>query len=188
MNNIKIKHKYMRQSLTRILLYILCTWLIIDLYQAYKRSSRRKIYYEMALQKSRETNKELLVIGDPDNGFVNKYFGRDYGCGTICIDITGCPKCKNKWKGKVENILPKLETNRYVVYVSCVLEYMDKTHIDDTIKHLKRVSGGDLYLVSVDPYSFTSMFYVGRMFTGEPSAKRIITSEYPFTDINYVEF
>jgi hypothetical protein len=140
----------------------------------------------MALVRSKEIGKPLMVIGDPDNGTSNKYLGRDYECGDICVDLIGCKKCNNGLKQKIENYLPTLKTNSYVIFISCVMEYMDNAVIDKTIAELKRVSGGNLFIVTVDPYSLTSFIYYLRFLTGESGAKRRIFTEYPFKDITYV--
>jgi hypothetical protein len=138
----------------------------------------------MAKTRSKETGKKLLVIGDPDNGFSNKYFGSDYGCGDLCVDLIGC-NCPNQIKSKIETILPKLQTDSYVIYISCVLEYVDNNVIDGIITELKRVGGKDVFIVTVDPYSLTSIFYFGSLFTGESGAKRRIFTSYPFEDVTY---
>ena len=50
--------------------------------------------YKMALLKSEETSKPLIVIGDPCNGVFNKVI-TTYKHGNICLDISGCQKCKS---------------------------------------------------------------------------------------------
>jgi hypothetical protein len=79
----------------------------------------------MAVERASNIGKQLIVIGDPYNGPSNATFGCDYQCGDICVDITGCPKCNNGIKTKLEDIIDKIDLSQYVVYVSCVLEYVE---------------------------------------------------------------
>lgn len=116
------------------------------------RHHRRIKVFNMAMKKSIETGKQLMVIGDPYTGsyitkMYNKIFGT-YSCGDVCVDLTGCPKCSkqtDKIVGNIENILSNYKYNNFVIFVSCVLEYVDD--IDFVISELYRVSGGDLYVV-----------------------------------------
>ncbi|PCC74683.1 hypothetical protein NAEX_07780 [Nannocystis exedens] len=36
--------------------------------------------------------RRLVVIGDPDAGMHTRLM-RAYGCGDLCIDMNGCPRC-----------------------------------------------------------------------------------------------
>jgi ubiquinone/menaquinone biosynthesis C-methylase UbiE len=49
--------------------------------------------------------------------------------------------------------------NSVVVFVSCVLEYVDD--VDAAIKELMRISGGHLYVVRVEPWTATAYLYPG---------------------------
>jgi len=118
------------------------------------RRWKRRDYFRRAREKARLTGKPLMVIGDPDTGCVNHYFGRDYDCGDVCLDLTGCPRCPDgtrKIRGSLEEALPGMPTGGYVVFVSCTLEYVEG--IRSVVDELQRVSGGDLYVVNVEPYS-----------------------------------
>ena len=75
------------------------------------RKIKRKVYYKKAVKRAKETNKKLLVIGDPYNGIASITTGLDYNCGNLCIDLTGCPKCDNAIKGRLEDIIPTLNLN-----------------------------------------------------------------------------
>jgi hypothetical protein len=147
---------------------------------------KRKQIYNVAKQKAIETKKPLMIIGDPDNGATNFVVGRSYDCGNLCVDITGCPKCSNGIKLKVEDYLPTLESNSYVLFVSCVLEYVDSKNIDFTFSEIKRVSGGDYFIVSVEPYSITDLFYPTKFITGESGPNQIVLTEYPSKDLKYI--
>lgn len=114
--------------------------------------------------------KPLMVVGDPDTGFVTRFFGRDYGCGDVCTDITGCPSCPNGIRGPLETVLPRLPSSSYVVYVSCTLEYV--TDLPRCIRELERVAvSGGIFVVRVEqPHS---------TFTLYPGAKWILDSAPP---------
>jgi hypothetical protein len=158
-----------------IIIGIIVLILIYEFYKSYQRSDRRTTLYNQAVITAQLKNKKLLVIGDPDNGGHCKIFGREYGCGDLCLDLVGCKNCENSITAKVEDALPNFTDNSYVIFLSCVLEYVDKETLPLILEELKRVSGGDLFIVTIDPYTIASLFYPSRFFTGEPSVKRVIT-------------
>lgn len=153
---------------------------VIGLYRKYNR----RTMFAMAQRRAKETRKPLLVIGDPYNGFSNMITGADYEHGDICLDISGCPNAPDGVqiiKGRVEEEIPKMKDDGYVVFISCTLEYVkdfDKTVVD----HLFRISGGDIFMVRVEPYSFTSRFYFGRFFTNEKHGAQRYFTKYPPVD------
>ena len=121
------------------------------------RKIKRKVYYKKAVKRAKETNKKLLVIGDPYNGIASITTGLDYNCGNLCIDLTGCPKCDNAIKGRLEDIIPTLNLNEYVIYISCVLEYLDNLPL--VMSYLNKVNKNDLFIVNVEWYSLMVYFY-----------------------------
>lgn len=131
------------------------------------RRWQRQTLYEVALQTSIKTNKSLLVIGDPDTGFINYWLGRDYQCGDLCIDLTGCPKCNNSIQENLETVLTNFESGKYVIFISCTLEYIQNM---TNIPHLWRISYGDIYIVAVEYWSPLHWYL--------PGSYRIIL-EYP---------
>lgn len=132
------------------------------------RQKRRDIF-NLAQFRAQETGKRLIVVGDPDAGLINRFIGRDYDCGDLCIDARGCLSCDNHGEGRLEDLLPGLETNSAVIYVSMTLEYVD--NMDKVLAELDRVSGGDVFVVTVPPWTLTSMFY--------PSSRRQIFAAPP---------
>jgi hypothetical protein len=169
----------------KIILFILFVVVIYELALSYTRYIRRKRIYALAKTKSQLVKKPLLVIGDPNNGSTNYLIGSSYGCGDVCLDLTGCPECPNGVKQKIEAYLPELENNSYVIFISCVLEYVDTQNLDFIHRELMRVSGGDLFIVSVEPLSLTAILYPTRFVTGERGPNQIILSEYPDTNLKY---
>jgi hypothetical protein len=143
------------------------------------RKQRRKNIYELALKKSKETGKRLFVIGDPNNDNKSIDGKADYGCGDICLDKeTGCDICPNGVKDSLENFLPKLQDNSYVIFASCVLEYV--SNFEMVKKELNRVSGGDLFIVHIEPYSLKTNLCPNLGY-GKFKRKRIIYSAPPYS-------
>ena len=129
-----------------------------ELYFAFgpRRQNKRDVF-NLALQKAHDTNKPLLVIGDPDSGFVNRFIGRDYDCGSVCIDQAGCLSCQSYQSGPLEDLLPKMASNAYVVFVNSRLERVKD--VDSVLQQLQRVSGSDIYAVTTEPYTLASLFW-----------------------------
>ena len=82
---------------------------------------------------------------------------RAYDCGDICLDLYGCNKCQNQIKGDLLKELKKIKSNQYVIFESCVLEYIDKKYHNEILKELNRVSGGNYFFVRIKPYIFPSI-------------------------------
>jgi hypothetical protein len=104
-------------------------------------------------------NKPLMVTGDPNTGNYITRLLPTYRCGDICVDITGCPSCNETIKGKISSILQTLKSNSYVIFLLCVLEFVD--NIDSAVKELQRVSGGDIFIVYVKRPLLISKFISG---------------------------
>lgn len=142
------------------------------------RRANRRALFAAAKERSRLTGKPLIVVGSPTGGIVNRLVGRDYGCGSVCVDLVGCPTCKTAVEAPLETFLPKRGDNSAVIFVSAVLEYVDE--VAPVIAELQRVSGGDLFVVTVEPWTLTSLFY--------PGAKRQFHSAPPKGDFRWQEF
>lgn len=132
------------------------------------RQKRRDIF-NLAQFRARDTGKRLIVVGDPDAGLINRFLGRDYDCGELCLDTKGCLSCSNYGTGRIEDALTDLESNSAVIYVSMKLESVND--MDKALRELDRVAGGDVYVVTVPPWTLTSLFY--------PGSRRQITKAPP---------
>ena len=163
---------------TIFLLNFIIFFIVYELFIGINRYFKRKYLFKKALQKSKELNKPLIVIGDPKQGTFNFLFGQNYGCGDITIDITGSPVCSNKSlniRGKIEDILPKIASNSAIIFISCVLEYVDSSQLPQIINNLYRIGGkSGVFIVCVEWYSFTSRLYFSRFITNESPANNII--------------
>lgn len=142
-----------------ILIKIIIVLFIIEVILAFLRSLRRRSEFKKALKLKEKKGKPLLVIGSPFTGGYNTLFGIDYDCGDICIDLIGCDSCKKSIKTDALSYLKKLPSNSHVIYESCVLENIqDKSVINNLIKEIKRVSGGDYLNVRVG-FALINYFY-----------------------------
>ena len=138
-------------NIMKYILYIFISLIILDCIFSLYRVYRRISLYNQAHEKSKLSGKRLLVIGNPYSGFINKNIFKCYDCGDICLDLNGCGDCPNQIKGDLLEELKKMESNKYVIFESCVLEYIDDIFLSEINKELNRVSGGDLYQVRNSP-------------------------------------
>jgi len=149
---------YLILGIILIFLLPLLVELIISLTS---RRQKRRGTYQNAQERSKQTGKPLLVVGDPDTGCINHYLGRDYQCGDICLDLTGCPGCPRQIKGDLVTEMKKLQDDSCVIFVSCTLEYLP--NLETAIKELERVSGdhSNLFVVAVESYSPLHFLFSG---------------------------
>ena len=133
-----------------IFIIIIIIIILIDISLSIYRNYRRSNYYNISLSVGKITGKKLLVIGNPVSGVWNKHIKQAYGCGDICLDLLGCD-CPIQIKGDILKELKKMNTNSFVIYESCVLEYIDQTKLPEVKKEIDRVSGGHYYGVRIFP-------------------------------------
>jgi hypothetical protein len=138
-----------------IIVAIILIEIILGLYRNHRRSST----YNKALTKSKKIKKPLLVIGNPNAGFMNSIYPV-YGCGDVCTDLVGCDGCKKSLKGDILDVLGKLKNNSHVVFESCLLEYVgDDKKKAKVVKEIKRVGGKNSYMVRISPALFVNWIY-----------------------------
>jgi len=149
---------------------------------AIKRKYTRRQVFEQATNRAKETGKKLLVIGDPNNGFFNTLTGPDYDYGDECIDLTGCPNAFSSnvivHKGAVENILPTLDLQEFVIFQSCVFEYIEQYDIVRNL--LENIAPEDLFFVNVEPWSLAAYIYPGFILGDDSVPKRVFVNYPPF--------
>lgn len=170
----------------RIVLFFLVLVVLFELFTIYiLRKLRRSEMYVLAEQRSNITGKPILVIGDPYNDNKSVNGAADYGCGNVCLDLTGCPLCPVGVKRRLEDYLPSLKSDSYVIFASCVLEYVDD--FDRISKELIRVSGGDLFIVAIESHTLKTNLFPNLGYQ-KFKRKRIIYAAPPFSkDIVYKE-
>lgn len=127
------------------------------------RRHKRTASYNAALQYAKSVGKPLVVIGAPDSGPTS-----GYGCGTITVDLskTSCP---NSIQLDITKSLLPFPNDSVVVFVSCVLEYID--NYEFALHEINRVSGGHAYFVGVEPWTFTGHLFPGAKRTLPPQLR-----------------
>lgn len=118
------------------------------------RKQHRRDAFNQALDAAHNKGKKLIVVGDPDGYMLSRVLGRDYDCGDFCIDPKSCPKCPAQGVGTMDQVLKSMAANSAVIFVNGAIETVDD--IDDSLKELTRVSGGDLFIAYTEPYTLTS--------------------------------
>lgn len=133
---------------------------------AISRNDQRTRAYRDALRRASETRKPLLVIGDPGAGAWTGVFPA-YDCGDVCLDLHGCPTCPVHVTADVTKPLP-FEPDSHVVFVSCVLEYVQDYNA--AMSEIVRVAGSpdDLFVASVQPWTLTAALHPGARWTVQP--------------------
>ena len=139
------------------MIYFIVFLIVYEIVICILRKIKRRTVYAKAKQRAHQTGKKLLVIGDPYNGLASKTTGCDYGCGDLCMDLTGCPNCPKTMKGRLEDTITDVNLNEYIIYISCVLEYVD--YIEYIQTFLDKVDPEDLFVVNVEWYSLMAYFY-----------------------------
>lgn len=146
-----------------ILIGLIILILINEFIHGLIRQNHRKNIYQQAVIRSKKINKPLIVIGDPYYGKGSRFYNmfmKGYECGDVTVDLTGCPLCPNGIKNDILSYLKSIkEDNTNVIFISCVLEYVDD--IENVIKEINRVAGSsdNIFIVSVNKYTLAAYFY-----------------------------
>tara|TARA_B100000524_G_scaffold149929_1_gene75893 strand:- start:498 stop:1049 length:552 start_codon:yes stop_codon:yes gene_type:complete len=127
-----------------IFLFLFLIIVIFSLFYHVKIHNDAYKLYIIAKKKAKKLNKKLLVLGSPKSisGKLMSNFTKTYGCGDLCIDMNCCIDCKNTICGKVEDTLHKLESNKYIIYESGLLEVVDDNKLHYIVNEIYRLSGG----------------------------------------------
>lgn len=117
------------------------------------RKHKRGAFYREAKDLARRLGKPLVVVGAPDRGATSSPSSAD----DIVVDIAPS-NAPNFIQADICQRIP-LPDNSAVVYVSCVLEYVSDANA--AMRELLRVSGGDLFVCRVEPWTLTAYLYPG---------------------------
>ena len=142
---------------------------------------QRRTLYAAAVERARDTGKALLVLGSPTRGIVQRFVGQDYGCGAMCVDEGGCATCETYVRGRIEDVLPQFGDNSAVIFAANVLEYVDDAAL--VAAHMDRVSGGDVFVATVDPTSLAAWVWPGarrRVMEAPPTAQDVVYKALPW--------
>jgi hypothetical protein len=137
---------------------------------ALSRFRARQDYFAAAQARAQATHRKLVVIGNPSGGAHTRLI-QAYGCGDVCVDLVGCDGCAQSITADITQGVPGIRSDSAVVFVSCVLEYVNDPQA--AYREILRMAGSpdNIWIVPVQPYTFTSMFY--------PGAKSMIDSAPP---------
>ena len=138
---------------------------LFEIVMSLLRAKRRIVQWKLANKRKQETNKRLLVVGNPNNGGWSSVMGAEYGCGDVCTDLVGCEKCPSSIQGDLIEVLRTLSDNSVVIFESCVLEYV--SNINEVKKEMIRISGGDVFSVRIG-LTLMNVYYFPSLWTNEP--------------------
>ncbi|MFH2008302.1 MAG: hypothetical protein ABI333_17085 [bacterium] len=125
-----------------------------------RKVSMQHLLFERARERARAEGKQLVVIGNPTGGWVNKV-ATVYGCGDICIDIAGCSPCGDQsriLKADAIVALKTLPSDSAVVFESETLEYV--FDMKAATRELARITGNDhtriysVHSISIDHWRY----------------------------------
>lgn len=164
--------KRQKQRLKQIATWGGLAWLTWEGWSALViRRQRRRDAFNAALSRKAETDKPLVVLGDPEGGVIGRVMGVDFDCADLCIDARGCANCENVIVASAEEGLAQLSSGGHVVYVNTgVLERT--ANPDVLLQQIQRVSGGDFFMAPVSPWSIFAWL--------PPSKRRVL--KYPPRD------
>lgn len=128
-------------SKTILIIIYICIILLIPFFLDYLfkitvRKKRLTQIMQLAIERSKKTNKSIILFNNKNNGKV--------------IDQSGKEEV---FTGKINELIGQFSNNSCIIIVVNVLEYLNPGSLNKTIKQLKRVSGGDLYLVNIEKNS-----------------------------------
>ena len=132
-----------------------------------RRRSARTSAYNTALARARALGRSLVVVGAPDAGPT-----AGYPCGDVTIDLNAS-SCPNFLRADITKPLPFADAS-VVVFASCVLEYV--SDYAGALAELQRISGGELYVTRVEPWTLTAYLY--------PGALRVVPGTIPMAVVN----
>lgn len=131
-----------------------------------QRWAQRRASFAAATARALELGRPLVVIGDPNAGAHTRLMPA-YGCGDLCIDLHGCPRCAHYQAADItRGPIAGVADDSAVVFVSCVLEYVND--IDAARREILRIAGdpANAFVVTVQPWTFTAALYPGARWTG----------------------
>ena len=125
--------------------------IILIIYDCLKSPVERYIltkkYTKMALKRTKEKNKKLMIIGDPcrGNGGLFKLMQKispNTIHGDITLDKYGCIKCVKEDINNI-NTWRKYKDNEFVILETATISFSN--NIKGVLKEIMRISGGDFY-------------------------------------------
>ena len=124
------------------------------------RVHNRHTLYDKAKAHARSMKLPLVVVGAPDRGMT-----RGPGCGDLTLDIAST-QCPCRMQVDITKRVP-LPNNSAVVFVSCVLEYVND--LPSAWRELQRIAPKRVYVSRVQPWTLAAYLY--------PGAKRTLNAQ-----------
>lgn len=115
-----------------------------------KRLIERRHVFDKAFAESRRLKRPLVVVGAPDGGITG-----GYPCGDFTVDLVKSA-CPNSIAADATKRLPFAD-NSVVVFECCTLECIPD--FEAAVREIKRISGGHIFTVRVEPWTLTTMLY-----------------------------
>lgn len=147
------------------------------------RFRERTAAFRLAAERATALGRRLVVIGDPDAGMHTRLM-RAYGCGDLCVDMNGCPRCPVTVVADItRGPIPEVADDTAVVFVSCVLEYV--ADLNAALREIARMAGSaeNVFVVTVQPWTLTARLYPGARWRGTISS----TAEAQAVDMKPVD-
>lgn len=134
---------------------------------ALARHRARTEAYGRAEAQARALGRPLVVVGDPFSGAHTRLLPA-YGCGNVCLDLTGCPACPVGHRTDLAHDHAPVGDDTAVVFSSCVLEYVPDAPA--ALTELLRMAGSweRVHFAVVQPWTFTAALYPGARWTVTP--------------------
>lgn len=129
----------------QFLLLVLSYFSICIIDSFFMRNVKKRILYRNSIRFASENDLKLVVVGSPhldlqDGGLISyateKITGPMYGCGDICVDLKGCPKCRVSYTGDVLEFLREQNDSSCVLFSTGVFEFTD--NYEEIYKEVKR--------------------------------------------------
>lgn len=113
---------------------------------------RRRDGFNAALNAKAELDRPLVVLGDPQGGWLGRILGPDFDCADLCIDARGCANCPNVVVASPEEGLQQLGDSSHIVFVNTGV--FERTANPDLLAaEIRRVSGGAFYMAPFSPWT-----------------------------------
>lgn len=134
---------------------------------ALSRHRARTATFERAQTQAASLGRPLVVVGDPFSGAHTRLMPA-YGCGSVCLDLTGCPACPVGHRTDLAVDRAPVGDDTAVVFSSCVLEYVPDAPA--ALVELLRMAGSweRVHFAVVQPWTFTAALYPGARWTVTP--------------------
>lgn len=146
---------------------ILCAVALLETGTSLARDMRRKDEFRRAAAAAKRMNMQLVVVGDPHQGGWNTAFGASYGCGDVCLDLTGCPKCRAGSKEDLLRYFSRQPERSIVVFESCVMESIPRRERRRIQREMDRAAAS-LHQVRIGSTLLLRHLYLPRLWTREP--------------------